>query len=172
MADALKAEGNKAIAEKNFDEAMWVEPLCLLPVRVLAIQRSNTHACTLFSESCWLFESEKFTQAIEIEPTNHILYSNRSAAYASKKDYESALKDADKVTEIKPDWAKGWGRKGAAKHGLGDLIGALDAYEEGLKLDQNNAQNKSGLASVKRAIDAEAKEGKLACIWMISREKC
>jgi hypothetical protein len=30
MADALKAEGNKAIAEKNFDEAMSVPPLCLL----------------------------------------------------------------------------------------------------------------------------------------------
>jgi stress-induced-phosphoprotein 1 len=44
---------------------------------------------------------------------------------------------------------------------LGDLIGALDAYEEGLKLDPNNAQNKSGLASVQRAIDAEAKAGEL-----------
>ncbi|KAL2063534.1 hypothetical protein VTL71DRAFT_5339 [Oculimacula yallundae] len=123
MADELKALGNKAIAEKNFDEAI-----------------------------------SKFTEAIEIEPTNHILYSNRSAAYASKKEYQQALEDADKVTEIKPDWAKGWGRKGAAKHGLGDLIGAMDAYEEGLKLDPNNAQNKSGLASVKRAIDAEARE--------------
>ncbi|RDW73221.1 putative stress-induced protein STI1 [Coleophoma cylindrospora] len=123
MADALKALGNKAIAEKNFDEAI-----------------------------------SKFTEAIEIEPENHILYSNRSAAYASKKDYESALKDAEKVTEIKPDWAKGWGRKGAAMHGLGDLLGANDAYEEGLKLDPNNAQNKSGLASVKRAIEQEARD--------------
>lgn len=69
------------------------------------------------------------------------------------------MADATKVTEIKPDWAKGWGRKGAALHGQGDLVGALDAYEEGLKLDPNNAQNKSGLASVKRAIDAEAAEG-------------
>ena len=109
----------------------------------------------------WPPHSEKFTEAIEIEPANHILYSNRSAAYASKKDYEKALQDADKVTEIKPDWSKGWGRKGAAKYGLGDLIGALDAYEEGLKLDPNNAQNKSGLASVQRAIDAEAKAGEL-----------
>jgi stress-induced-phosphoprotein 1 len=103
--------------------------------------------------------SEKFTEAIAIEPTNHILYSNRSAAYASKKDYEHALEDATKVTEIKPDWAKGWGRKGAAMHGLGDLLGAHDAYEEGLKLDPANAQNKNGLASVNKAIDAEAKEG-------------
>lgn len=103
--------------------------------------------------------SEKFTEAIAIEPTNHIFFSNRSAAYASKKDYEHALEDANKVTEIKPDWAKGWGRKGAAMHGLGDLLGAHDAYEEGLKLDPGNAQNKSGLASVNKAIDAEAKAG-------------
>lgn len=113
--------------------------------------------------------SDKFTQAIAIEPANHILYSNRSAAYASKKDYERALEDAEKVTEIKPDWAKGWGRKGAAQHGLGDLVAAHDAYEEGLKLDPNNAVNKSGLAAVKRAIDAEAKEGRKIAAKVFSK---
>ncbi|TKA67030.1 hypothetical protein B0A49_07166 [Cryomyces minteri] len=123
MADALKAEGNKLFAEKDFQGAV-----------------------------------EKFTQAIEAEPTNHVLYSNRSGAHASLKDFDKALEDANKVTEIKPDWAKGWGRKGAALHGTGDLIGALDAYEEAVKLDPANAQAKSGLASVQRAIDAEAKE--------------
>ncbi|PQE22727.1 stress-induced-phospho 1 protein [Rutstroemia sp. NJR-2017a BVV2] len=122
MADALKAEGNKAIAEKNFDEAV-----------------------------------AKFTEAIAIEPENHILYSNRSAAYASKRDYENSLKDAEKCTELKPDWAKGWGRVAAAKQGTGDLLGAHDAYEEALKLDPNYAVASKGLASVKKAIDAEAK---------------
>lgn len=34
----------------------------------------------------------------------------------------------------------------------------MDAYEEALKLDPNNAQTKSGLESVQRAIQAEAKE--------------
>ncbi|RFU25379.1 hypothetical protein B7463_g10949, partial [Scytalidium lignicola] len=102
-------------------------------------------------------KSGHFTKAIEIEPSNHVLYSNRSAAYASKKDYKNALTDAEKTTELKPDWPKGWGRKGAALYGLGDLLGANDAYEEGLKLDPNNAGNKSGLAAVKRSIEAEAK---------------
>lgn len=106
-----------------------------------------------------VFYSKHFTEAIEIDPENHILYSNRSAAYASKKDYEHALEDAEKTTQLKPDWAKGWGRKGAAAHGLGDLLAANDAYEEGLKLDPTNAQNKSGLAAVQRAIKAEADEG-------------
>lgn len=41
-------------------------------------------------------------------------------------------------------------------HGLGDFLGAHDAYKEGLKLDPNNAQNKQGLAAVKRAIEAKA----------------
>lgn len=119
-ADELKAQGNQAIAAKNFDEAI-----------------------------------DKFTQAIEIQPENHILYSNRSAAYASKKDWANALKDAEKTTEIKPDWAKGWGRKGTALHGNGDLLGAAEAYESGLKIDPNNAQLKSGLDSVKKAVESE-----------------
>lgn len=65
--------------------------------------------------------SAKFSQAIELEPSNHVLYSNRSGAYASTKDFQSALDDAEKTIEIKPDWAKGWGRKGSALHGLGML---------------------------------------------------
>ncbi|KAK8066003.1 hypothetical protein PG997_012750 [Apiospora hydei] len=107
-ADELKAIGNKAIADKNFDEAV-----------------------------------DAFTKAIALDASNHVLYSNRSAAYASKKDWDNALKD-------------GWGRKGTALHGKGDLLGANDAYEEGLKHDPNNAGLKSSLASVQRAMEQDA----------------
>ncbi|KAH8681886.1 hypothetical protein BX600DRAFT_447432 [Xylariales sp. PMI_506] len=123
-ADELKALGNKAIAEKKFDEAV-----------------------------------DAFTKAIALDGSNHVLYSNRSAAYASKKDWANALTDAEKTTELKPDWPRGWGRKGAALHGQGDLLGANDAYEEGLKLDPNNAGLKSSLASVQRAMEQEAGGG-------------
>ncbi|GAB7350207.1 hypothetical protein MBLNU459_g0866t1 [Dothideomycetes sp. NU459] len=123
MADALKAEGNKLFAAKDFQGAV-----------------------------------QKFTEAIELDPQNHVLYSNRSGAYASLKDFKSALEDANKTTEIKPDWAKGWGRKGTALHGDGNLVDSLDAFEKALELDPANAQAKSGLDAVKRAIEAEARE--------------
>lgn len=110
----------------------------------------------LFAEKKFAESIEKFSQAIELDPSNHVLYSNRSGAYASLKDWQKALEDATKTTEIKPDWAKGWGRKGTALHGNGDLVGATDAFEEALKLDPNNAQAKSGLDAVKRAIESEA----------------
>ncbi|KAH0195313.1 hypothetical protein KCU90_g27255, partial [Aureobasidium melanogenum] len=121
MADALKAEGNKLFAAKDFQGA-----------------------------------AQKFGEAIELDPTNHVLYSNRSGAYASLKDWQKALDDATKTTEIKPDWAKGWGRKGAALHGMGNLVDATDAFEKAVELDPNNAQAKSGLEAVRRAIQAEA----------------
>lgn len=97
-----------------------------------------------------------FTQAIDLDPSNHVLYSNRSACYASLKDFAGALQDATKCTELKPDWAKGFTRKGAALHGEGDLVAALEAYEEALNLDPNNAQAKSGVKSVNEAISREA----------------
>jgi stress-induced-phosphoprotein 1 len=39
-------------------------------------------------------------------------------------------------------------------HGQGDLSGAHVAYDEALKIDPNNAQAKSGLASIKNAMES------------------
>ena len=64
---------------------------------------------------------DKFSQAIAIETGNHLLYSNRSAVYSAQGDYQKALDDANKATELKPDWSKGYLRKGAALRGQGDL---------------------------------------------------
>jgi hypothetical protein len=49
---------------------------------------------------------KEFTTAIENDPTDHVFFSNRSASYASLKQYEEALKDAEKCVELKGDWAK------------------------------------------------------------------
>lgn len=44
--------------------------------------------------------------AIVLSPDNHVLYSNRSAAYMKLDKYQEALEDAQKTIDIKSDWAK------------------------------------------------------------------
>ncbi|CAG8440393.1 5074_t:CDS:10 [Ambispora leptoticha] len=97
---------------------------------------------------------EQFTKAIELDSNNHVLYSNRSAAYASLKEYSKALEDANKTIELKSDWIKGYSRKGAALHGLNRLEEALETYQTGLRIEPNNEQLKKSLAEVESALNS------------------
>ncbi|CAN6486396.1 unnamed protein product [Victoria cruziana] len=93
-----------------------------------------------------------FSDAIALAPSNHVLYSNRSAAYASLHKYSDALADAKKTVELKPDWSKGYSRLGAAHVGLGNLDEAVASYSKGLELDPSNEGLKAGLADAESAL--------------------
>lgn len=92
-----------------------------------------------------------FSKAIEAAPTNHVLYSNRSASFASLKQFDKAFQDAQKTIEINPTWAKGYSRVAAAEFGLGKLDDAEKSYEKALELDSSNKQAQDGLKSVQNA---------------------
>ena len=47
-----------------------------------------------------------YTEAIELDPENHVLFSNRSAAFAKQNKFTEALKDAEKTVELNPEWPK------------------------------------------------------------------
>ena len=64
---------------------------------------------------------DNYSSAIELDPGNHVLYSNRAAAYCSVNQFQSALKDAQKCINLAPKFAKGYGRKAAALCGLNRL---------------------------------------------------
>ncbi|XP_026988754.1 stress-induced-phosphoprotein 1 [Tachysurus fulvidraco] len=89
-----------------------------------------------------------YTEALALDPNNHVLFSNRSAAYAKKADYENALKDACQTIKIKPDWGKGYSRKAAALEFLGKFEDAKSTYQEGLRQEPSNQQLKEGLQNI------------------------
>lgn len=91
---------------------------------------------------------EAYTNAINLDGSNHVYYSNRSAAYLEKGDAENALSDGAKCVEINPSWAKGYSRKGAALHSLKRYEEAADVFGSGLEVSPNDASLKSGLDSV------------------------
>jgi stress-induced-phosphoprotein 1 len=94
---------------------------------------------------------EAFTEAINVDSSNAVLFSNRSAAFASAKRWQDAIDDARQTTQLRPDWGKGWSRLGAALQGSGDLNAALEAFRSGLAVEPDSAQLQKALESAEAA---------------------
>ena len=57
-------------------------------------------------EGDFLLAIDRYTAAITLNRNNHVLFSNRSAAYARVGKFAEALEDAKRCHELKPDWPK------------------------------------------------------------------
>lgn len=94
----------------------------------------------LLAEKKFADAVEMYTRAIELDPDNAVYFSNRSAAFLAMGDARGkALKDAERCIELKPEWWKGYSRKGAAEHALLRFDAARATYNQGLTLDPDNA---------------------------------
>lgn len=105
---------------------------------------------------------QAFTDAIAIDPDNAVLYSNRSAAYASARRWAEATNDARRTTQLRPDWGKGWSRLGAALQGSGDFAGAVAAFRSGVAVDPSNAQLQKSLEAAEAAQQRSARPPRTA----------
>ncbi|XP_071962651.1 uncharacterized protein [Antedon mediterranea] len=103
-----------------------------------------------------------YTQAIELDPDNHVLYSNRSATHAHLQEYQLSLKDAEKTIELNPDWAKGYSRKGTALFYLEQYEQAKEAYNKGLEYDPENETMKKELENCNQKLKSPALSQPLA----------
>lgn len=103
---------------------------------------------------------ELFSKAIAASATpNHVLYSNRSACYASLHEYSDALSDANECVKINPTWAKGYNRVAAAKFGLGNYEEAIKDYQKALEIEPSNVMAQEGIKSATEAQNAAASGG-------------
>ncbi|CBJ30059.1 conserved unknown protein [Ectocarpus siliculosus] len=98
-----------------------------------------------------------YTKAIDLDPSNHVFFSNRSAAHLSNDNAEQALADAESCIKVNGSWAKGFTRKGAALHKLKRYEEAAEAYEEGLETSPGDAALGRGLQDVLKAKSAASK---------------
>jgi len=109
----------------------------------------------LFTSGNSLGALEKFSDAIELDPLNHVFFSNRSGANLKLLRTRDAVADAQRCTGLKPDWAKGWSRLGAALLADRQAARAVIAYTAGLKLEPANEALLQGLALAEPAVKTE-----------------
>lgn len=72
-----------------------------------------------------------YTKAINLDKSNHVLYSNRSAAFLKAGRLQEALADAEETIRVNPSWPKGYSRKGAVLFALDKLEDAFNCYNKG-----------------------------------------
>jgi len=94
-----------------------------------------------------------YTKALEFSSIDsHLLYSNRSAAYLTLKDFDKAMQDAKKCIDIKPDWSKGYFRLGRALLDQNEIADAFINFHKGLKLEPKNEDLKRYLSQARERL--------------------
>lgn len=101
-----------------------------------------------------------FTDAIDAVPDNHVLYSDRAVCLSVLGRYAEALKDGNRCIQLRPDWARGYGRKGLAEFCLGDFGAAADSYRKGLNLSPTDPSLQEGLNQAVESARQAAEEAK------------
>ncbi|KAL1738541.1 hypothetical protein HDZ31DRAFT_13725, partial [Schizophyllum fasciatum] len=103
----------------------------------------------LFVKKQYGLAALKYTEAIELDEDNAILWANRAACRLNTRQYMDAASDAEKVscgehlafavfnqraqaTEINPTYAKAWARLATAHDALHDYRYSTDAWQKAL----------------------------------------
>lgn len=75
----------------------------------------------------------------------HKLLSNRAACCTKLGAWQDGVKDADACISLRPDFVKGYSRKGHLQFFMKDYDKALETYRAGLAVEPDNAELKEGM---------------------------
>ncbi|KAK1941177.1 Stress-induced-phosphoprotein 1 [Phytophthora citrophthora] len=117
----------------------------------MAADQAKDRGNRAFSAGLYADAVACFSEALAIAPSApnaHVFYSNRSAAQLKLNKADEALKDADQCIALKPNWPKGYSRRGSALYALGRYADAYRAYKDGLNHEASNAGLLEGLRLV------------------------
>ncbi|CCW59905.1 unnamed protein product [Phytomonas sp. EM1] len=86
---------------------------------------------------------EWYTKAIATNPNAEAagsLYSNRAACWQCLGEYDKAMEDSEQCIKMRPDWLKGYFRKGLALQSMNRLDEAQKTFQEALKVEPHNQE--------------------------------
>ncbi|TYI95810.1 hypothetical protein E1A91_D01G024700v1 [Gossypium mustelinum] len=93
-----------------------------------------------FKAGNYLKAAALYTQGIKQDPSNPTLYSNRAAAFLNLVKLNKALADAETTITLKPQWEKGYFRKGCILEAMERYDDALAAFQIALQYNPQSAE--------------------------------
>ncbi|XP_052165909.1 uncharacterized protein LOC127782682 isoform X1 [Oryza glaberrima] len=113
------------------------------------VSRSITELKSLgsmaFQSKNYLHAAGFYSKAMDLDPDDATLFSNRSLCWLRRGHGGKALLDAHECRKKQPDWSKACYRLGASLMSLKDYGSACDALFDGLKLDPADVQIENAL---------------------------
>merc|ERR1719461_1455570 len=126
-----------SVFELEANEESEADEVQLTPQKAQLVADYKVAGNNLFKVGEYEKAIEQYSLAIEIDPKNERLYSNRAAAYISLENWQAAIADAETAIELNPDFAKAFTRLGTALKGAGLWKKAEEAYSKVLSFLQD-----------------------------------
>ncbi|KAL1712720.1 hypothetical protein EV715DRAFT_259236 [Schizophyllum commune] len=86
----------------------------------------------LFAKKQYGLAALKYTEAIEIDEGNAVLWANRAACRLNTRQFMDAASDSEKATKLDPGYAKAWARLATAHDALHDYKYSAKAWQAAL----------------------------------------
>eukprot|EP00929_Paragymnodinium_shiwhaense_P038083 TRINITY_DN20188_c0_g1_i1.p1 TRINITY_DN20188_c0_g1~~TRINITY_DN20188_c0_g1_i1.p1 ORF type:complete len:653 (+),score=136.60 TRINITY_DN20188_c0_g1_i1:183-2141(+) len=117
-----------------------------------------------------------FSEAISCGPApageeDATLYSDRAVCLSVLGRYDEALRDGERCVALRPDWPRGYGRKGLAEFCLGAYDLARQSYLQGLHLAPQDSSLNEGLQQTEQALRMVIDTSRIAAGAAGSRDK-
>eukprot|EP01098_Paradermamoeba_levis_P001478 TRINITY_DN1175_c0_g1_i1.p1 TRINITY_DN1175_c0_g1~~TRINITY_DN1175_c0_g1_i1.p1 ORF type:complete len:290 (-),score=60.45 TRINITY_DN1175_c0_g1_i1:626-1495(-) len=94
----------------------------------------KNEANKLFSEHKYKPAIELYSKAIELDPSNPVLFSNRAFCHIRLEDFGLAREDSEKAIQIDPTYAKAFYRRASAYFALGKYNESLKDFRQVAKM--------------------------------------
>jgi len=86
-----------------------------------------------------------YTEAINRNPSDAKIYSNRAACYTKLAEFNLGLKDCEECIRLDPTFVKGYIRKAKIEYGLKQYSKAEESYKKALEICPDNSDALNGL---------------------------
>lgn len=145
---ALLSETEKKI--KEMERLAYIDPA--------KAEEEKEKGNEFFKQGDYSNAMKHYTEAIQRNPDDAKLYSNRAACYTKLAAFDLGLKDCETCCRLDETFIKGWIRKGKILQVMQKSSEALTAYQKALEIDPNNAEALEGYRACTMAVHSDPKE--------------